>query len=967
MQSSFWREWKLKLEKQKFVADRSRALENIIPGVDTSRFLSGDIKYMESVLNNLIESVKLEKKHILKDILELTDTYGLNRTKVYIFASINYGRCIDKPNLIHKVIIFLCSVQVLQQYLSSLLVSEVWTNDDIMYEISDYKGEITGYAIETIHTISSIVYPGINGCDKLRLALIFGLLSDCYMLLEETKKSLPMIQPDQTNLSGVGFARYYKLLVQECRRVSFLTNINFKNIAGLGGLNFECFNREIYEHIDDSSLEVLAKMIENLSSIYTDPVPDGLMSSKDVYKHYVLSLLRTLETKARTDFVVQKPENLQGFVYQLEQSFEFCRKYIKLLSHSDALDIIRQYFTVIIPLYHSYGTPPDDSMWQDCLLILLNFWMRLSDEMKEITSHSNAEETVLFSPDCLIRCLNVFMRHVIEDNVSPSQGWSTIISYVNDGLSGGSAFEAFLFCRAMLFCGCGFRAVAELFSEAVDAPTGDVEVQDLPTLYLNLLESILQDLAIDESQEHQNLYHILSSVSKLEGDLKDLKLVRHVIWRRLVKFSDDLQIPGSVRVYILELMQFLTGRNIKGFSGEIQSNVIPWEGWDESCTSAQSETCANQGLTDHNDTSSRFTSTLVALKSSQLVASISPTLEITPDDLSTVETAVSCFSKLSGVSHTGAHLDSLLAVLGEWEGLFAARHDEEPSLEESDAGNTWNTDNWDEGWESFQDIEPLEKEKSKKKPSLHPLHVCWLEIFKKLLAMSRFKDVLRLIDQSNDILLDDDGAKSLSDVVLQIDCFMAFKLVLLLPYEALRLHCLAVVEDKLKQGDTIDQGIEFLILLSSSGVMSDIIFKSSYGTTFSYICYLVGKFSHKCQAAELSRLACEGSSERELLLFRRIVFPYFISELVKADQQLLAGLIVTKYMHTNASLSLVNIAESSLSRFLERQLHVLQQDKFALSEGTLHETLKNSVSSLMAKMETLLQSAISLLPSSNVR
>ncbi|KAM6588450.1 hypothetical protein CsatA_011055 [Cannabis sativa] len=104
-------------------------------------------------------------------------------------------------------------------------------------------------------------------------------------------------------------------------------------------------------------------MVKNLHSIYADSVPDGLVSSKDVYKHYVLGLLKNLETKSRTDFSDKRPENHQGFICQLEQSFKFCRKYIKLLALSDALDIIKQYMTVIIPLYHSYGTPPDDSTW----------------------------------------------------------------------------------------------------------------------------------------------------------------------------------------------------------------------------------------------------------------------------------------------------------------------------------------------------------------------------------------------------------------------------------------------------------------------------------------------------------------------------------------------------------------------------------------------------------------------------
>ncbi|KAM0958518.1 hypothetical protein ACFX2I_023756 [Malus domestica] len=147
VQSTFWREWKLKLEDQKRVADRCTSLEKIIPGVDTVRFLSQDFNYIKSVVRPLIDSVKLEKKHILKDVLTLVDEYSLNRSQV-----------------------FLC-------YLSSVLVSEVWTNDDITCEISEFKSEIVGYAVETIKAVSYIVYPAIDGCHKVRLAYIFGLLS----------------------------------------------------------------------------------------------------------------------------------------------------------------------------------------------------------------------------------------------------------------------------------------------------------------------------------------------------------------------------------------------------------------------------------------------------------------------------------------------------------------------------------------------------------------------------------------------------------------------------------------------------------------------------------------------------------------------------------------------------------------------------------------------------------------------
>ena len=90
VQSSFWREWKLKLEEKKRVADHSRLLEQIIPGVEIARFLSGDASYIESVVFSLIESLKLQKKHILKDVLKLANTYGLNRAEVCGHACIYF-------------------------------------------------------------------------------------------------------------------------------------------------------------------------------------------------------------------------------------------------------------------------------------------------------------------------------------------------------------------------------------------------------------------------------------------------------------------------------------------------------------------------------------------------------------------------------------------------------------------------------------------------------------------------------------------------------------------------------------------------------------------------------------------------------------------------------------------------------------------------------------------------------------
>lgn len=88
-QSTFWREWIIKLEEQKRLADQARTLEQLIPGVETARFLAGDIKYIKSAIFSFVDSVKLDKRHILKDAVMLADKFGLNRSEVSLSLSLS--------------------------------------------------------------------------------------------------------------------------------------------------------------------------------------------------------------------------------------------------------------------------------------------------------------------------------------------------------------------------------------------------------------------------------------------------------------------------------------------------------------------------------------------------------------------------------------------------------------------------------------------------------------------------------------------------------------------------------------------------------------------------------------------------------------------------------------------------------------------------------------------------------------
>lgn len=732
-------------------------------------------------------------------------------------------------------------------------------------------------------------------------------------------------------------------------------------------------------------------MVRTLVDFCGDPASEGLLSWRDVYRQHVLSLLSELGSRAESGIPFEGPENLRNLINELESTYDMCRQYIIELTGPAVMGILKQYFNIILPFRNSLDSISWNSSWQDCLRMLLNFWLRLADDMQEFVSPECSEEK--FFPRCLMVCLKGFLNLVVGNKVSPTQGWRTLVSYVKNGLVGSVAVEISYFCRAMIFSGCNFEAIAHVYSDAVsEFPPNSTsisgsqkycdDIQDLPHIYLSILETILQDLTSGASLDHPNLHNLLSSLSEAKYEMEDLKMVRLAVWTRMGKFSDNLELPDHVRVYILELMQFISsrGRTLKAFSAEIQANILPWERWDLQRTDADAETTGDHGVQNVNtEASSRFANTLVALKSSQLVSAISPSIQITPKDLLTVESAVSCFSTVCESATAGSHCDSLIAILKEWEGLFPSGRAEANSAGTPDAGNNWGSDDWDDGWESFQ--EPLDKElKNENTLVVHPLHACWLEIFQKLVQFSRFRDLLKLIDKSLEnttgILLDDNGTLRMSQITADLDSFAALKMALLLPYDGTQLLCLDSVEDKLKQvgiSDTISGDIEFLILALYSRIITTIITKPSYGTTFSYLCYIVGNLSRQCQEDQLSSLKqrrlCESDSKEKdiLFLFRKILFPSFIVELVKADQQILAGILVTKFMHTNASLSLINVAEASLRKYLEmQQLQVLEDDAFTSAYMDFCEPLANTVAQLKHRLGNLIQTALSLI-STNVR
>lgn len=943
-QSTFWNEWRVKLEQQKHLADESRVLEKIIPGVETSRFFSGDIDYIQGSVFSLIDSVKLEKKHILKECLILSHTYGLDHNKMLLY------------------------------YLGTILVSEVWSVDDIMEEVSHFREDILASAEEAIKVITLSVYPALDGRDKQRLAFIYGLLSDCYLQLQDSQEFLSSSERNQP--SALGLAQFCKIVEQECTKVSFIKDLNFKNIAGLQDLNLGYLKTEVCAQIDENNVDALATMVQNLAHIYGDTTPEGLLSWKYVYVHYISSSLATLEAIAERETHFQTSEDLLIFINEIELTYDACGKHIKFVEHPGVLDIVKRFFTAISPAHKKSWNFPFDSTGKECLVKLVNFWLRLMNDVEKLAPSDISDQR--FCSKCSAMCLEVFSSLLEEEMVSPNIGWATVLNYVNYGVTRNVAVEIFNFCRAMIYGGCEFVSIDRLFTEVVaqlpheselteTAPKSSLNVQDLPNLYLSILETILQESTIG-SGENRSLHYLLSSLSKLKGDLGNLRNVRLAVWARLSIFSDNLQLPSHLRVHALVLMQFISGRkkNLELQSFEWPAYLLPWEGWDD----MQDRTANPENSADEPNAKDVLI-TLVALKSSQLVATISPHLEIVPEDILSVDSAVSCFVRLSESATTALHVNSLLDVLAELDGLFTTRIDEGDSAEVTDAASNWSNDDWDEGWESFQD-ESTERE-TERTFSIHPLHICWLTITRKMIALSSHKDLLRLLDQnstkSHVILLDEDDTRNLTETAREVDCILALKLALMLPYKATQLLCLDAVENKLKEGmpDNLTRDHFFFVLVISSGILSTIITKTSYCTTFSFLCCMVGNFCHRYQEARSSTrhdgiILCEKNEENIDFLLVKILFPWFLSELVKADQSFLAGVIITRFMNANASLSLINISDACLRTYLGKELQELRERESAWEQTSLCEPLLNTVSGLRSKLGNLIQSALSLLP-----
>lgn len=935
--TTFWREWKSKLEEEKQLADQARMLKQILPDIDTSQFLSGDASYIKRVVFSFVDSVKLEKKHILKEAVNIAETYGLQRT------------------------------EVLLRFLACSLVSEYWDNNDILNEISEFREDIVRSAKAVIDMIYSDVYPEIDGYNKQRLSYIFGILSACHAYLKRTSE-IELRFPEHVHTHKLEPFQYYKVLEEECKKVYFIDGLNYKNIAGLDNLNFEHFNEEVCRNIHASTVTALANMVQALVSMYADVLAKGLISRQGVYKHYVLGLLASLEGRSEARSNCTDCEKLQAVLCEIEFNYDSCREYIQALPATDVSYIVGRYCTLCFPS-NVARSHPQESSWKKPLATLLTFWSKLVDDIpRESVDACSYERTDYLNSNRLSQCMGAFRQLLINDVITVHQGWDAISMYVQDCLKSGMMMETSCFCRAMVLSGCSFGSVVEVYygeqgqlrCESAD-PGNSL---DLLELYNATTEECLSDL-IEGSCEYRILFHqLLSSLSQSMGKHAGiLEMVRSGVWGKLIRFSEDMQLESQLRVYALQLMQCITGKNLKNLPNEIVSQVEPWESWYEHGAGA--------AIDDENiNSSSNITGTLVALRSTQMVAAVLPDANITPENLSTLDSAVSCFLQLSEHAST-ANVAVLEAVLEEWEQLFSPKEEHVPSHESPKETSDW-SDGWDDGWETLPEELASPKNKQEDVPlSVHPLHSCWMEIIRKYVELGELHKIIELLDRASSkhsVFLEEEEAHSLVDLVSALDCFMALKIALLLPYEGLRFQCLQMVEVKMREGtvSTSSNGNdhELLTLVISSASMQTITSEEAYSKIFAYICHLVGHLARSFQTDLLVQWNDKATSKiTRPLLFGRVLLPCFVSELVLRGQYVLAGFLISRWMHTHPSLGLMDIAETSVRRFLQAQ--VAQAEQAGGSDAPFigdEVSVRHTVSTLRLKLVSLLQAALATLP-----
>lgn len=597
------------------------------------------------------------------------------------------------------------------------------------------------------------------------------------------------------------------------------------------------------------------------------------------------------------------------------------------------------------------------------------------------------------------------------------------------------------FLITMITAGCSFRDIAQICFQGRESIMSDTSLnsadhmvhqktmdkyekkliairgkdadsfQDILEAYIALIDSILceirsqvsNDIAVEISKlSTRRLCNLLSSLACIsygedevnapeptQQDFVILQKVRHAVWSKLNTFAEDMQLPNQVRVYALELLQTISGRGYTQAFGIKDNSLLPWDGWD-----AFHYLDVDDHLTENKSNVHGFKTTLVALKSTELISGLWKDVEVNAKDLMTIDSAVSLFCALSAQAVSRQHLSVLGSLLKEWEGLYendsqSTKDKQTEETQDAIVQDDWNeVVEWDDGWEAFQEPKPKIGEKPDRVVLIHIFHNCWMIILKQLIEQCQFEELLRLLDETSSnkstVLLTEDEVWEITSILANIQPVVALKSALLFPYDSPWFETLKIVEEKLKHdmkeqesnaNDALDDrnnldvvDYELLALILSVGLLPSLAGNPAFATIFSCACAALGRLacllqeSHLCiQRNEdqscISRLYQEGP-----IFFGSVAFPYFIAELTRGKHYFLAGAFIFQFMHVHTVLNSMSAVYVVLKTYLELQIND-DQIKFecALSGTAFPHCLKNTMVGLKDKLPSVLKLAYSTL------
>ncbi|KAG6557446.1 hypothetical protein Mapa_000718 [Marchantia paleacea] len=459
-----------------------------------------------------------------------------------------------------------------------------------------------------------------------------------------------------------------------------------------------------------------------------------------------------------------------------------------------------------------------------------------------------------------------------------------------------------------------------------------------------------------------------------------LSRVRHVVWQKLCKFAEDLRAPLPTRIFVLELLEAIKMGKVprKDFWRSCQLGdedlIISWGTWETEGANLEPNLKQEKGQ-EEKLPAAKAVNALLALRSTQIISSLWPTMEVTSAELASSEAATSFFNLLVDSTVSSEHATALKALLVEWEAAFGFEHksgDRKEATTKDDATEEWGGEDWGEGWEDFGETNW----------TVHTLHSCWKATLQKLVEWSSLPQALSVLDAAllhpTKVLVSEKDTEDLVAAVGESNPSAALQLSLLLPYSSAQEHGIQLLEQELKSrgsktdatSNSLNQDLIALVL--SSGLLTTVASNQSMTRVYSALCQSLGHLALQFQelqiSTKLSMRDCIVSSDNVPLSV--VAFPFFVGELTKAKQYAQAGALVLQFMRVHPGLTTWNAAYMALQRYLKTQADsasvetTVRRGKMSTRyQGQWRQLdhLKNTTDSLICRLEETLRSALKTL------